>query len=567
MQSEKQAEEKEILSVVSLFTTKVRDPDKTTGIAAGVIALALVIAIPAGLLLSMKKSGNSDSNVSVSRPANSNLDTISETSIPASAKGTILDPFTWYDTTDFNLTYSNDTVGQLSIMGLNATWDDTTRANDNVPALNETWQYGTIPIRGVNLGGWLSLEPLLTPSFFSGDKSHTNIVDEWTLTSSLGLTRALKLIEPHYSSFVTETDFAAIQAAGFDHVRIPFSYWIVTTYDGDPYIPQVSWRYLLRGIEYARKYGLRVNLDLHGAPGSQNGWNHSGRQGSIGWLNGTDGTLNGQRTLDIHSQLSTFFAQPRYKNIVTMYGLVNEPRMVALPTDVVLNWSSQAIKLIRSNNFTGILIFGDGFLGLGSWQGKLQNVDPQPNSLLLDVHQYVVFNTDQLALAHTDKINFACAGWAQQAGLSSNPATGFGPTMFGELSQADTDCAPNLNNVGQGNRWEGTLNTGIPATSVLTPTCPTKNSPQCVCDPANADPSTYSDAYKQWLKMFAEAQMHSFERGWGWFYWSWDTEAAVQWSYKKGLAAGILPSQVYARDFNCSQTVPDFAGMGLSESF
>jgi glucan 1,3-beta-glucosidase len=35
--------------------------------------------------------------------------------------------------------------------------------------------------------------------------------------------------------------------------------------------------------------------------------------------------------------------------------------------------------------------------------------------------------------------------------------------------------------------------------------------------------------------------MDSFERGWGWFYWTWDTEAAVQWSYKKGVAAGTLP--------------------------
>lgn len=44
----------------------------------------------------------------------------------------------------------------------------------------------------------------------------------------------------------------------------------------------------------------------------------SGRQGVIGWLNGTDGALNGQRTINFTTQLATFFSQPRYKNVITM---------------------------------------------------------------------------------------------------------------------------------------------------------------------------------------------------------------------------------------------------------
>ena len=65
-------------------------------------------------------------------------------------------------------------------MGLNKTWDDSTKANDNVPALNETWEYGKMPIRGVNVGGWLNLEPFITPSYFSQYGSKDNVVDEWT---------------------------------------------------------------------------------------------------------------------------------------------------------------------------------------------------------------------------------------------------------------------------------------------------------------------------------------------------------------------------------------------------
>ncbi|KAI9866066.1 MAG: hypothetical protein M1830_006021, partial [Pleopsidium flavum] len=426
-----------------------------------------------------------------------------------SAKGGMLDPFTWYDTTDFNVTYTDVLVGGLPIMGLNTAYDDTTKANDRVPALNEKWAYGTLPIRGVNIGGWLSIEPFITPSLFNTYQANMDIVDEYTLCQHLGASEAAQTLEKHYATFVTEQTFADVQAAGLDHVRIPFSYWAVTTYPGDPYVPKISWRYLLRGIEWARKHGLRVNLDLHAVPGSQNGWNHSGRQGTIGWLNGTDGALNGQRSLDIHNQLSTFFAQDRYKNVVTIYGLVNEPRMTLLPVADVLTWTTNAIQIVRKNGIQQTIAFGDGFLGLPNWLGKLQGIQ----GLVMDAHQYVIFNVDQIAFTHQNKISFACSGWTAQMIQSSNPATGFGPTLCGEWSQADTDCAQYLNNVNVGARWTGTMNTNDPKTQVLSPTCP-KNAGVCECDDANADPSKYSALYKQWLQMFAEAQMASFEKGW-----------------------------------------------------
>ena len=179
-------------------------------IGVGVVILILVIAIPVGVVLSGKKSNDdnstSDSGTTSSNsngPSNGNLGGISEDDIPASAKGTELDPFSWYDTYDFNVTYTDETVGGLSIMGLNSTWDDETRANDNVPPLNEKFQYGTMPIRGVNLGGWLSLEPWITPSFFSSYSTRDGVVDEWTLTSKLGPTRAKSQLEEHYSKWIS----------------------------------------------------------------------------------------------------------------------------------------------------------------------------------------------------------------------------------------------------------------------------------------------------------------------------------------------------------------------------
>ena len=383
------------------------------------VILLLVILIPVGVLVIGKKKGASSSS---SKGTPSKSSGLNEKDIPPAARGTVLDPSTWYTTTDFNITYTNVTYGGLPIMGLNSTWDDTTRANQNTPPLNQKWTYGpSAPVRGVNLGGWLSVEPFITPSLFSSYQPSVGIVDEYTLTQHLGPTQAAQTLEKHYATFITEQTFADIQAAGLDHVRIPYSYWAITTYEGDPYVPKISWRYLLRGIEYARKYGLRVNLDLHGIPGSQNGWNHSGRQGAIGWLNGTDGDLNAQRSLDLHDQISAFFAQPRYQNVVAFYGLVNEPRMTFLPVAAVVNWTTSAIQIVRQNGINQTIAFGDGFLGLPNWQGKLEGIE----GLVLDAHQYVIFNQAQIAFTHQNKIDFACSGWTSQTQESMNPATGY----------------------------------------------------------------------------------------------------------------------------------------------
>lgn len=522
-------------------------------IGGGVLALILIIVI-AVVASKKKKSGDSDSS---SGPSTSGLDGKDRNSIPVEYQGTDLDPWSWADTNDFNVTFTTETVGGLPVMGLFSSWDDSKAPNGKVPALNKPWgSYTDRPARGVNLGGWLSLEPFIAPSMFDYD-SRLGIVDEYTLCEHLG-DKAKETLERHYASFVTESTFKEIADAGLDHVRIPFSYWAVEVYDGDPYVFRTSWRYLLRAIEWARKYGLRINLDLHGLPGSQNGWNHSGRLGAIGWLNGPDGQKNAQRSLDIHDKLSKFFAQDRYKNIISHYGLANEPKMTALDPEAVISWTSDAYKLIRDNGVSAVIVFGDGFMGLGKWKGRLTGL----KDLALDVHQYVIFNKNQIVFTHKEKIQYACQGWTKQALESMDTSTGFGPTLFAEWSQADTDCAKHLTNVGWGNRWEGTYNNaGVDKDEmVTTPRCPAEDE-TCSCASANAAASQYSDGYRKFLKMFAEAQMHSFEKGWGWWYWTWKTESAVQWSYRAGLDAGILPAKAYDRDFDCDGDVPDFGDL------
>lgn len=82
----------------------------------------------------------------------------------------------------------------------------------------------------------------------------------------------------------------------------------------------------MKAIKWARKYGLRINLDFHALPGSQNGWNHSGRLGTVGFLNGPMGYANAQRSLDYIRIIAEFISQPQYKDVVAIFGIMNEPQ-------------------------------------------------------------------------------------------------------------------------------------------------------------------------------------------------------------------------------------------------
>lgn len=73
-------------------------------------------------------------------------------------------------------------------MGLDTKWDDSQSANSKTAPISTAWgSYADTPVRGVNLGGWLSLEPFITPSLFNYDPE-LGIIDEWTLTTHLGST-------------------------------------------------------------------------------------------------------------------------------------------------------------------------------------------------------------------------------------------------------------------------------------------------------------------------------------------------------------------------------------------
>ncbi|CED85254.1 E [Phaffia rhodozyma] len=395
------------------------------------------------------------------------------------------------------------------------------------PGLNETFQYGTDKIRGVNLGGWLNTEPFIAPALYEKYYNSTpQAKDEWTLSLAMGSNLEAEMTE-HYETFITEQDFMEIAAAGFNFIRIPIGYWAIETYPGEPFLAKVSWTYFLKAIEWARKYGLRINLDLHAVPGSQNGWNHSGRLDYINTVYGQMGIANAQRTLEYIRTLTQFISQDQYKDVVPMFGIMNEPYAPTIGTDQLGSFYTEAYDLIRS--ITGLgqgkgpwISIHDGFSS-GSWGGFLNGAD----RVTLDTHTYFAFDGTPHAAGLSGLSTLACQVWGSRINTTSQ---NFGLANGGEFSFAPNDCGLNVNGVGLGTRWEGTY----PGFTQKYGDCSDWT-----------DYTNWNATFKAEFKQFMLASMDSLQ---DYFFWTWKIGTLStgvipnpMWSYQLALAQGYAP--------------------------
>ncbi len=141
-------------------------------------------------------------------------------------------------------------------------------------------------IRGVNLGSYLVPERWMVPSFYEGTDA-TSLCGFAAQNRSTAAARMRR----HLAEYIGEDDFAWLAAHGFNAVRVPLGYWNVIPAGpagvAYPAGPDESLAALDRLFAWGRAHGVALLLDLHGAPGSQNGADHSGcdAQG-IGWGSG-----------------------------------------------------------------------------------------------------------------------------------------------------------------------------------------------------------------------------------------------------------------------------------------
>ena len=166
-------------------------------------------------------------------------------------------------------------------------------------------------IKGVNLGNWLVLEKWMSPALFEG----TTAEDEYYLPTQLSPEVYEARIKIHRSEYITERDFVTIKRMGMESVRIPVPYFIFG--DRKPFIGCIE--ELDKAFNWAEKYGLTILIDLHTVPLSQNGFDNGGISGVCKWA---------QEPEEIEFALSVLERlAKRYGNRKGLFGIqpLNEP--------------------------------------------------------------------------------------------------------------------------------------------------------------------------------------------------------------------------------------------------
>ncbi|MBN3490156.1 cellulase family glycosylhydrolase [Acholeplasma equirhinis] len=197
-------------------------------------------------------------------------------------------------------------------------------------------------IKGVNLGGWFVLERWMKQSLFENvdSKDETGFV--------LKHPNPKEALINHWKTWITKDDFFWLKSIGIDSVRIPIPWWLL---DDKPYFSPLE--YIKNALSWADEVGLSVMLDLHTAPGCQNGFDNGGIEGVIDWPKDPKNIkLTVERLGFIARELAT-------NNSVFAIEVLNEPHF-NMDLDIIQNFYKDAYQEIRKYSSKKI-VFHDAF--------------------------------------------------------------------------------------------------------------------------------------------------------------------------------------------------------------
>ena len=160
-----------------------------------------------------------------------------------------------------------------------------------------------------------------------------------------------ELMQYYRECFFTEEDFRIIKEdLGFNVIRLPFYWRNLLNDDLSRKDEETAFAYLDWFLTQASENSLYVILDLHGAPGSQSGYEHSGVAERVAGL--WDSEENVAATVDLWTFVAGHYTEtrPDLGKWVATYDLMNEPTETykGITTEVCWNVFDQIIDAIRA---------------------------------------------------------------------------------------------------------------------------------------------------------------------------------------------------------------------------
>ncbi|MDD5273400.1 MAG: glycoside hydrolase family 5 protein [Methylovulum sp.] len=359
-------------------------------------------------------------------------------------------------------------------------------------------------LRGVNLGSWLVIEKWMVPSLFEGLQA----TDETSYCVELG-DKAEQTLARHWQTFITRDDFAWIAARGLNAVRIPVGHWIFgPDYPYHPAYGDIRYPFVQGGLvildnafAWAEALGLNIILDLHAAPGCQNGFDNGGIKDVCEWHTQTAYI---DHSLSVLERLAE-----RYHHSPALHGIevLNEPRW-DIPTDLLKQYTTDAYQRIRKYcpAEAVAVVFHDGFRSYSEYSGFMD--EPAFSNVIFDIHRYQCFVREDIDLDVQGHIEKSVVEWNNEAD-AINRDRGV-RTIVGEWSLGIDLRVVSL--------WaSGPFNHAL----------------------EGLDDFQTDVAYRA----HAGAQLITFEKYLGWFFWSYKTETTPAWCFREAVARGWLPDK------------------------
>lgn len=359
-------------------------------------------------------------------------------------------------------------------------------------------------VRGVNLGGWLVLEKWMTPSLFEGLEA----TDETTYCVELGAAAETRL-RHHWQTFITRDDFVWLADVGLNAVRIPVGHWIFganypyhRTYGEYQYpFVQGGIEILDKAFEWAAETGLGVVLDLHAAPGCQNGFDNGGIKDVCEWH--TDQAFIDHSLWVLESLAERYHGHPALHAI----EVLNEPRW-DVDTEILKRYNTEGYHRIRKycQPDKVAVVFHDGFRSHREYLGFMK--EPEFENVVFDIHRYQCFARED--------IDLDIYGHIKKSAI--------------DLKQEADDIALELGHWTYVGEWS--LGLDLKVVSLWAP------------GPYNhALEKLDSFQANVGLRAYASAQLMTYEKYLGWFFWSYKTETTPAWCFRKCVENGWLPNR------------------------
>ena len=202
-------------------------------------------------------------------------------------------------------------------------------------------------IQGINYGnlliqeGWMSVNSLGPKLNEDGSYVKINsegVIEEYEEVYQEELDLALKnnpnlnqekineLWSIYYKSYCQEIDFQNIKEIGLNTIRLPMYYRNFLEGEDDKFVlKENAFEFIDYFLENAKKYDLKVILDMHGVVGGQSGNEHSGTRRTEFWTN----EIYQKEMCDLWKNIASYYLNERkdLASTILAYDLINEPAL------------------------------------------------------------------------------------------------------------------------------------------------------------------------------------------------------------------------------------------------